>query len=54
MKQFELHGPEKLQWDADDEIWHRIGEIGESLGLRWGGRWKQRDMGHFELKLAYA
>jgi hypothetical protein len=43
-----LHGPDKLQWKADDPVWHRIGAIGEGLGLRWGGRWKQRDMGHFE------
>lgn len=46
--QFNLHGPDKLQWDAADPVWQRIGEIGESLGLRWGGRWKQRDLGHFE------
>lgn len=42
-------GANKLNWDADHPIWQRIGEIGEALGLRWGGRWKQRDMGHFEL-----
>ena len=47
--QFNLHGPDKLRWDADDPIWIRIGVSGERLGLRWGGRWKQRDMGHFEL-----
>jgi hypothetical protein len=23
--------------------------IGEACGLTWGGRWKQRDMGHFEM-----
>lgn len=45
---WELHGPDKLQWDADDDVWQKIGVIGESLGLRWGGRWKQKDMGHFE------
>jgi len=38
----------KLQWDASDPIWLRIGTIGEALGLRWGGRWTQKDMGHFE------
>jgi len=47
--QFQLHGPDKLQWDASDPAWAAIGRIGEELGLRWGGRWKQRDMGHFEL-----
>jgi len=45
-----LHGPDKLQWDANDPVWQEIGRIGESLGLTWGGRWKQRDMGHFEVK----
>lgn len=43
-----LHGPDKLQWDAADPIWTRLGQIGEGLGLRWGGRWKQKDLGHFE------
>jgi hypothetical protein len=45
---YALHGGDKLEWDADDPIWQRIGEIGEAIGLRWGGRWAQRDMGHFE------
>ena len=46
---FALHGPDKLQWDAGDPIWTRIGEIGESCGLKWGGRWKMTpDLGHFE------
>lgn len=51
-QQFLLYGPDKLQWDADDPAWQKIGRIGEKLGLRWGGRWKQKDMGHFELKFA--
>jgi peptidoglycan L-alanyl-D-glutamate endopeptidase CwlK len=46
---YELHGPDKLQWDHADPAWHVIGRIGEAIGLRWGGRWQQRDMGHFEL-----
>lgn len=30
-------------------LWKRIGQIGESQGLRWGGRWKSlRDYCHFE------
>lgn len=44
---YDAHGPDKLLWSADP-IWQRIGTIGESLGLRWGGRWKQADLGHFE------
>jgi hypothetical protein len=43
-----LHGDVKLEWNATDPIWMKIGAIGESIGLRWGGRWKQADMGHFE------
>lgn len=46
---FAQHGPDKLNWDAGDPIWTRIGLIGEACGLKWGGRWTQKDMGHFEL-----
>ncbi|MDR3391959.1 MAG: M15 family metallopeptidase [Sulfuriferula sp.] len=28
------------------------GEVAESLGLRWGGRWKMMDLGHIELRKA--
>lgn len=42
-------GASKLNWDANDPNWNRIGVIGESLGLVWGGRWKQADLGHFEM-----
>jgi hypothetical protein len=45
---YDAHGPDKLLWDAGDPIWAKVGAIGEALGLRWGGRWKQKDMGHFE------
>lgn len=38
----------KLTWPDDDALWERIGQIGESVGLRWGGRWEQRDRPHFE------
>ena len=51
-EQFNLHGPDKLNFDADDPVWQIMGKIGEQLGLKWGGRWKpkrRRDMGHFEL-----
>lgn len=46
---YQLNGPDKLQW-ADGPVWQKIGEIGERLGMRWGGRWKQKDLGHFEYK----
>lgn len=30
-------------------LWKKIGVVGESLGLRWGGRWRSiYDPGHFE------
>lgn len=39
----------KFRWN-DKKLWKRIGLIGESFGLRWGGRWKKfHDPGHFEL-----
>jgi peptidoglycan L-alanyl-D-glutamate endopeptidase CwlK len=41
-------GPDKLNWSPDDPVWNVLGEIGESIGLKWGGRWKVRDLGHFE------
>lgn len=46
---YQLAGPDKLQWDGKDPVWKRIGLIGESVGLLWGGRWRKTpDMGHFE------
>jgi peptidoglycan L-alanyl-D-glutamate endopeptidase CwlK len=47
--EYKLHGPNKLDWSASNPAWQELGNIGESIGLRWGGRWKKRDMGHFEL-----
>ena len=39
----------KLWWNAPDEVWETMGEIGESCGLKWGGRWKElKDSPHFE------
>jgi peptidoglycan L-alanyl-D-glutamate endopeptidase CwlK len=38
----------KPQWD-NQALWRKVGIIGESLGLRWGGRWKRPyDPAHFE------
>ncbi len=42
------HGTNKILWDGSDPIWLRLGVIGEGLGLRWGGRWTVKDLGHFE------
>lgn len=50
-EQYALHGPDKLKWDASDPVWLKIGQIGEQVGLLWGGRWvKTPDLGHFELR----
>ena len=40
----------KPAWDSKD-LYEKMGQIGESLGMTWGGRWKVRDMPHFEIKL---
>jgi len=30
-------------------VWYAIGEVGEAIGLKWGGRWRgKKDMPHFE------
>lgn len=47
---YQLHGPDKLQWDSSDPVWQKIGPIGKALGLRWGGDWTYKDLGHFELQ----
>lgn len=39
-------------WVTPDtpENWTMVGELGEQLGLTWGGRWlRLRDLGHLEL-----
>lgn len=46
---YDAHGPDKLGWPADHPAWPHIRDIGESLGLRSGARWKQADLGHLEL-----
>jgi hypothetical protein len=45
---YQLSGPDKLKWDGNATVWQIIGVIGEKCGLRWGGRWKVKDMCHFE------
>lgn len=53
---WQAHGPDKLNWDTSDPTpWRTLGAIGESMGLRWGGRFKPLDRnglgwdaGHFE------
>lgn len=57
LETFQLHGPDKLQWDTKDPVWKKLGELGESVGMRWGGRFTPLntrgigwDPGHFEFK----
>ena len=47
----------EIVWDPKADInrnrvpdYEELGRLGESLGLTWGGRFKFRDYGHFELK----
>lgn len=42
-----VHG--KAVWD--NNMWPLIGMLGEKLGLTWGGRWKFKDLPHFQLTL---
>jgi len=47
--QYDLHGVDKLQWDAGDPVWGRLAAIGRGLGLRCGFDWVTfKDLGHFE------
>jgi hypothetical protein len=39
-------------WNPGGDAWTTIGQIGESLGLTWGGRWASPDEPHFELNAA--
>lgn len=49
-EEWRQYGADKISWDPLNPSWSRLGAIGEALGLTWGGRWKKRDLGHFEEK----
>ena len=36
-------------WQAPHAVWERMGQIGESNGMNWGGRWKNKDGPHYEV-----
>ena len=38
-----------LDWNPSIKILNKMGEIGEELGLVWGGRWHSPDYFHFQL-----
>lgn len=49
-RQYDLHGPDKLQWDTTDPAWKIIITTCEAAGLESGGRWKDpHDPGHGQL-----
>ena len=36
-------------WNPTGALWSKIGLIGKSVGLEWGGDWKKKDLPHFQL-----
>lgn len=40
---------DRTKKDLYDGPWERVGDLGESIGLEWGGRWKHPDRPHFQL-----
>lgn len=40
----------KPMWDASNPVWQVVGGLGESVGLKWAGRWKRfKEFPHFEV-----
>ena len=37
-------------WDVPSDSWKQLGAVGEIFGLSWGGRWKNPDYPHFEMR----
>lgn len=47
---FEKHG-----YDAPEELWQVLGDVGEGLGFEWGGRWTIfQDRPHLEMPLGHS
>lgn len=44
-----LRKGDAILWSAPFSEWEKIGELGELVGLKWGGRWETRDCPHFQL-----
>lgn len=36
-------------WNPSGPLWQRVGAIGKSVGLSWGGDWVKKDLPHFQL-----
>ena len=40
----------KPMWDASNPVWQVVGSLGESIGLKWAGRWRRmKEFPHFEV-----
>lgn len=39
-------------WNPSGPLWAKIGSIGKSVGLEWGGDWQKKDLPHFQLTAA--
>jgi hypothetical protein len=39
-----------ITYNASPGFWERMGDIGQELGLEWGGTWKNKDLPHFQWK----
>lgn len=42
----------KIDWN-DTQSYQKLGQIGKSLGLVWGGDWKMKDLVHFQDEETY-
>lgn len=51
--EYHERGSNKLNWSADNPTWEEIGKLAELYGLGWGGRWRQKDLGHIESETPY-
>lgn len=41
----------KPEWNVSNPVWEKLGDIGISVGLDWGGQWTRfSDYPHFELR----
>jgi hypothetical protein len=36
-------------WNPTGQLWAKVGSIGKSVGLEWGGDWQKKDLPHFQL-----
>lgn len=44
-----LNADGSVNWNVDEK-WKRVGQLGKSLGLEWGGDWKDfKDYPHFQM-----